>query len=83
MTIPARPGGEKITRSGKLGPWLRKQAHAAWAAWVARQASFVFDEDLQGWPVVRHLAPGVWTIRAVHTGPRRVCRTGAGGNRLS
>jgi hypothetical protein len=70
--IPARSEAGKITRSGKLWPWVRKQAHAAWSAWVARQKSFVFGEEFQGWPVVRHLAPGVWTIRAVHTGPRRV-----------
>jgi hypothetical protein len=72
MTIPARPDAEKITRSGKLWLWLRKQARAAWAAWIAYRASFVFGEDLHGWPVVRHVAPGVLLMKAPYTGPRRV-----------
>ena len=72
MTIPARPDAEKITRSGKLWLWLREQARAAWAAWVAYRASFLFRDELGGWPVVRRIAPGVMLVKAPYVGPRRV-----------
>jgi hypothetical protein len=44
----------------------------AWLAWIAYRASFVFAEEFQGWPVVRHTAPGVLLMKAPYIGPRRV-----------
>jgi hypothetical protein len=66
-TPDTSPGPEKL-----LFGWLRKQAHAAWLAWIAYRSSFVFTEEFQGWPVVRHIAPGVLRMKAPYIGPRRV-----------
>jgi hypothetical protein len=63
------PKGGKVDRALM---WIETTLYAMRDRWIARQSSFVFVEELKGWPVVRHLAPGVWSIRAVHTGPRRV-----------
>jgi hypothetical protein len=43
-----------------------------WASWLEYRASFVFVDELRGWPVVRRLGPGVLSMKAVHTGPRRM-----------
>jgi hypothetical protein len=57
-----------IWMARKLGPSLGK----AWAAWVAYRESFVFAEELGGWPVVRRIAPDVLLMKAPYIGPRRV-----------
>jgi hypothetical protein len=57
---------------GQAMTWLKKQARAAWAAWVAYRSSFVFAEEFHGWPRVRHTAPGVLVMKAPYLGPRRV-----------
>jgi hypothetical protein len=33
--------------------------------------SFVFMRELRGWPIVRHTAPGRWTMLAFHKAPMR------------
>jgi hypothetical protein len=63
------PKGGRVDRSLM---WIETAFYALRDRWIAYMTSFVFTEELQGWPVVRHRGPGVWTIRAVHTGPRRV-----------
>jgi hypothetical protein len=56
----------------RIAAWLRKQARAAWVAWIAYRASFQFRDVLGSWPVVRHTAPGVLVMKAPYVGPRRV-----------
>jgi hypothetical protein len=70
MTTPDPfPKGGRVDRALM---WIETAFYGVRDRWIAYMTSFVFTEELQGWPVVRHTAPGVWTIRAVHTGPRRV-----------
>jgi hypothetical protein len=56
----------------KKFPWL---ANAA-AAWLAYRESFVFREEMRGWPKVRHLGPGHFLILAPHAAPRRMQQYG-------
>jgi hypothetical protein len=63
------PKGGKVDRALM---WIETTLYALRDRWIAYMTSFAFSEELQGWPVVRHRGPGVWSIRAVHTGPRRV-----------
>jgi len=67
------------TTTSRLWAWLQTQFQAAWAAWVAYRASFVYGAELQGWPVVRRIAPpddagagSHFRMIVRHTGPRRV-----------
>jgi hypothetical protein len=57
--------------------WLRRELAAAWAAWEAYRASFLFVEELQGWPAVRRIKPDVLVMHARIPG-RAGCRAGAG-----
>ena len=53
--LKSRPSPKPVAQGDGCG----NRPARAWAAWVAYRASFVFAEDLQGWPVVRHLGPDV------------------------
>ena len=52
--------------------WLQKQFEGKSGKLADYVASFPFVEKLQGWPVVRRIAPDVLLMKATYTGPRRV-----------
>lgn len=61
-------------------PGLRVRLAAAVARgrarWKAYRDSFVFKEEMHGWPKVRRLAPGKFVLSAPHASPRRMQKYG-------